>query len=89
MTEHIVKHEDALGFIFGGNALFTVKNPKTENRFTFKVTKHKKEDVFFVKVLTNPDVYEFIGSIIATRSRCTIHSMEHTQSISSTTSWCS
>jgi hypothetical protein len=63
MTEHIVKHEEALGFIFGGNALFTVKNPKTENRFTFKVTKHKKEDIFFVKVLTNPDVYEFIGSI--------------------------
>jgi hypothetical protein len=63
MTEHIVKHEVALGFIFGGNALFTVKNPKTENRFTFKVTKHKKEDIFFVKVLTNPDVYEFIGSI--------------------------
>jgi len=63
MTEHIVKHEEALGFIFGGNALFTVRNPKTENRFTFKVTKHKKEDIFFVKVLTNPDVYEFIGSI--------------------------
>lgn len=63
MTEHIVKHEDALGFIFGGNALFTVRNPKTENRFTFKVTKHKKDDIFFVKVLTNPDVYEFIGSI--------------------------
>jgi len=63
MTEHIVKHEEVLGFIFGGNALFTVKNPKTENRFTFKVTKHKKEDIFFVKVLTNPDVYEFIGSI--------------------------
>ena len=63
MTEHIIKHEEALGFIFGGNALFTVRNPKTENRFTFKVTKHKKEDIFFVKVLTNPDVYEFIGSI--------------------------
>jgi len=63
MTEHIVKHEVALGFIFGGNALFTVRNPKTENRLTFKVTKHKKDDIFFVKVLTNPDVYEFIGSI--------------------------
>ena len=63
MSENIVKHEDALGFIFGGNALFTVKNTKTENRFTFKVTKHKKDDIFFVKVLTGPGKYEFIGSL--------------------------
>jgi len=60
---HILKHETALDFIFGGNSLFTVKNTKTENRFTFKVTKHEKEDIFFVKILTNPDVYQFIGSI--------------------------
>ena len=60
---NILKHDKALDFIFGGNALFTVKNTKTENRFTFKVTKHKKEDIFFVRVLTNPDMYEFIGSI--------------------------
>lgn len=63
MSDHIVKHEESLVFIFGGNALFTVRNPKTKNRFTFKVTKHKSEDIFFVKVLTNPDVYEFIGSV--------------------------
>ena len=60
---HLLTHDTALDFIFGGNALFTVKNIKTENRFTFKVIKHKKEDIFFVKVLTNPDMYEFIGSI--------------------------
>ena len=60
---HILKHDGALDFIFGGNSLFTVKNAKTENRFTFKVTKHKQEDVFFVRVLTSPDVYQFIGSI--------------------------
>lgn len=60
---HILKHDVALNFIFGGNSIFTCRNTKTGNRFTFKVTKHKKEDVFFVKVLTNPDVYEFIGSI--------------------------
>ena len=60
---HIIKHDVALNFIFGGNSIFTCRNTKTGNRFTFKVTKHKKEDVYFVKVLTNPDVYEFIGSI--------------------------
>ena len=59
----ILKHDTSLDFIFGGNALFTCRNTKTSNRFTFKVTKHKKEDIFFVKVLTNPDVYQFIGSI--------------------------
>jgi hypothetical protein len=63
MEGHLIKHEEALNFIFGENALFTIKNPKTENRFTFKVTKHKKEDIFFVKVLTNPDLYEFVGSV--------------------------
>jgi hypothetical protein len=51
MEGHLIKHEEALNFIFGENALFTIKNPKTENRFTYKVTKHKKEDIFFVKVL--------------------------------------
>ena len=63
MKGHILEHKDSLDFIFGGNAIFTVKNTKSENRFTFKVTKHKKEDIFFVKVLTGPDKYEFIGSI--------------------------
>jgi hypothetical protein len=60
---HILQHNTALDFILGGNALFTVQNTKTGNRFTYKVTKHKKEDVFFVKVLTNPDIYQFVGSI--------------------------
>jgi hypothetical protein len=33
------------------------------NRFTFKVKKHKVDDVYFVSVLTNPDVYQFLGII--------------------------
>ena len=61
--ENILKQDLALDFIFGGNSIFTCRNTKTGNRFTFKVTKHKKEEVYFVKVLTNPDVYEFIGSV--------------------------
>ena len=52
----------ALEFIFGGNSVFTLLNTQTSNRFTFKVKKHKFDDVFFVSVLTSPDVFEFIGS---------------------------
>ncbi len=62
-NEHIINHDSGLDFIFGGKALFTCKNSKTSNRFTFKVTKHKKDDIYFVKVLTNPDIYEFVGTI--------------------------
>jgi hypothetical protein len=59
-----IKHKLALDFIFGGKSLFTVKNPQTGNRFTFKVKKSKENDVFFVSVLTNSDnKYEYIGYI--------------------------
>jgi ABC-type oligopeptide transport system substrate-binding subunit len=34
-----------------------------QTTFTFKVKKHKLDDVFFVSVLTSPDMFEFIGSI--------------------------
>lgn len=63
MVTNILKHDDVLGFVFGGNSIFTCKNLKTENRFTFKVKKHREKDIYFVSVLTNPDLYEFIGSI--------------------------
>lgn len=63
MTQHIIKHENAINFILGGNSLFTIRNPKTQNRFTFKVNRHNEDDIFFVKILTNPDIYEFIGTI--------------------------
>jgi hypothetical protein len=60
-----IKHKLALDFIFGGKSLFTVKNPQTGNRFTFKVKKSKENDVFLCfSVLTNGDnIYEYIGYI--------------------------
>jgi hypothetical protein len=64
MKQHTIEHSKALDFILAGNSLFTVVNSRTGNRFTFKVKKHKTDNVHFVKVLTNPDVYQFIGSII-------------------------
>lgn len=67
MTGGILKHFDAIKFILAGNSTFTFLNTKTQNRFTYKVklSKNSKEDnpVFFVKVLTSPDVYQFVGSI--------------------------
>jgi len=60
--------QDALDYIMAGNALFTVKNIETNNRFTFKVEKSKKADyMFYVSVLTGPnntDNYTYIGAII-------------------------
>ena len=59
-----LKHEDALKFILGGKSTFTFLNPKTENRFTFKVKKHKVENLYFISVLTGPSDYTFVGTII-------------------------
>jgi hypothetical protein len=63
MNSKMILPENAKDFIFGGKSIFTVKNPKTENRFTYKVQKSKNVDLFFVSVLTSPDHYEFIGTI--------------------------
>ena len=56
----------------GGNSTVTFLNTKTSNRFTYRVKSIKNKSnpenpIFFVKVLTNPDLYQFIGSIINTR----------------------
>ena len=50
-----LKHKDCLEFIFAGNSTFTCKNPKTGNRFTFKVKKHKRDEIYFVSVFTGPE----------------------------------
>lgn len=63
MKGHIIDHSKAVEFILGGKSLFTLLNTKSDNRFTFKVKKHKIDDVYFVSVLTNPDVYQYIGMI--------------------------
>ena len=67
MTEHNLKQEDALEFILGNNALFTVKSQKTGTRFTYKVLVDcKNERIYNVSVLTGPDNvrnYRHIGHI--------------------------
>ena len=57
----ILKHSDAIKFILAGNSTVTFLNTKTQKRFTYRI-KLKENGPHFVKVLTNPDVYQFIGS---------------------------
>ena len=63
MKSNKLNRHESLKFIFGGNSTFTFKNNITENRFTYRVRKHKTNDIYFVSVLTQPDTYTFIGSI--------------------------
>lgn len=59
-----LSHEKALSFILAGNCTFTAKNSETSNRFTYKVKKHKVDNVWFVSLLTGAD-YTFFGIINA------------------------
>ena len=58
-----ISNDKAVNYILGGKSFVTFQNPLTENRFTYKVVKHKVDDIYFVHVLTNPEVYMFLGTI--------------------------
>jgi hypothetical protein len=66
MSGHKLNNSDALKFMFAGNSTFTVVNTRTENRFTFKVrkSKDKESNLFFVNVLTGPDTYTYLGTVV-------------------------
>lgn len=63
MKGHPIKHSDALSFILAGKAIVTFLNTQSENRFTFKVKKSKEGDFYFVSLLTNPETYQYIGTV--------------------------
>jgi len=55
-------------FVMGGNAYFTIVNPLTDGRFTYRVSRKENDDgtksPYFVSVLTGPDNwsnYRYIG----------------------------
>lgn len=62
-----------IDYIFAGEALITVRNEDTKNRFTFKIQRRKnphkiKIDLWWVSVLTMPNngdkgSYKFIGAL--------------------------
>lgn len=62
--------QDAQRFIFAGNALLTIVDHESAERFTYKVQAPKDQNaqkpVFFVKVLTGPENtrdYSYMGMI--------------------------
>lgn len=59
---------DAVKFMFGGNAIFTLQSAVSGTRFTFRVQKSDDGKMHFVKVLTGSDNetdYEYFGFIRA------------------------
>lgn len=60
----ITNSKEALKFIFAGKSVVTFVNTNTGNRFTYKVKQSKDSNLFFVSVLTNPDVYTYIGTCV-------------------------
>lgn len=63
MKSNIIKDShQSLKFMFAGRSVLTFLNTKTGNRFTYKVKKSKDSDIFFVSILTSPDVYSYIGT---------------------------
>jgi Family of unknown function (DUF6011) len=64
--QRFIRAEDAMAFVQGGNAIFTVVSTKTGTRFTYKVTEMERGNGFLVGVLTGPDnndSYRYMGII--------------------------
>jgi hypothetical protein len=66
--EHELIGRDIANFVKAGNALFTIQNEATGNRFTYKVrVADDKPELFFVSVCSGPnntEDYTYLGSII-------------------------
>jgi hypothetical protein len=62
MTGKKLDNSAALKFIFAGDSVFTVINTTTDNRFTFSLKLAKDSNLYFVKVLSGPDSYTYIGT---------------------------
>ena len=56
-------------FVLAGNAVFTIRNPQTGGRFTYRVRAGKGEGApYFVQVLTGPDNtgdFTYLGCVFA------------------------
>lgn len=68
VTERAIDNTTVKAFVKAGNALFTLENSLTGNRFTFKVKRSDDEtrEVYFVSVLAGPNNtqdYSYLGCI--------------------------
>lgn len=60
-SNQITSAADALTFVKGGKARFTIVSQKTGTRFTFKVTLSKDEGAFFVNLADNESIFSMVG----------------------------
>ena len=62
-----IKNEDAIRFMFAGKSIVTFLNTKTENKFTYKISKSEDGKLFFVNVLSDTidgnQIYSYMGII--------------------------
>jgi hypothetical protein len=63
-SNKITDTKQALKFMFAGKSVVTFVNTKTGNRFTYKIKQAKDSNLFFVSVLTNPEIYTYIGTCV-------------------------
>lgn len=70
MRAQLKGHKAIREFLLSGNAYFTVVNPKSGGRYTFRVSQRENEDgsksPYFVGVLSGPDNtshYRYLGVI--------------------------
>jgi hypothetical protein len=54
-------------FVFAGNALFTILNKESGNYITYKVKKHKEDDIWFVSTLSGHN-HVFIGTCFSDKN---------------------
>ena len=64
MSVHKLNNSESLKFIFAGKSIVTFLNSETGNRFTFRIKQAKDSNLFFVSVLTSPDIYTYIGTVV-------------------------
>lgn len=54
---------DALTFMFAGDAKITIVSRASKKRYTFQIEKASQGERWFVRFLTAPDTYEYVGTI--------------------------
>lgn len=65
MAGRLINKKAIQDFVFAGNAVFTIRNTDTGDRFTFKVTRSKTiSHKYYVKNLRGPGIYMVIGTIM-------------------------
>lgn len=67
----LIEFDNIRQFLLSGNAHFTVENSDTNKHFTFRVSKCKDSEMFFVSVNTEYEQYIFIANLWTDENRST------------------